>query len=212
MVRREHERALNRLRRALLVARLLSSESDVEREAARSALQRIGLAIVAKWQEGRSVDDLERGTAWFDHPAAVFLAVTRDCRFHFPERERVPFDSRVFAYLVASAREDFKAGRRSQPPRLRPEDMALLQSHAAPSPAVPDPMPDEVKKSRESRKNAESDHFGQLLGQLREDLTRELLREDGEQADQKRWRRRIFLVSGGLVASLAVIVAIAEIS
>jgi hypothetical protein len=192
---REHHRALNRLRRALLVVPLLSGESGVEREAARLALQRIGVAIVEEWNEGLPADGAPRGAAWFDHPAAVYLAVTRDCRCHFAERERVPFDASMFAALVASAREDFRTGRRALPPRLRPEDMVLLQSQIEPA-AVEPPKPIESN----------------YIGQLRESLMREFQREDAEAAEHLRRRRQMVLLSGSLAVSLAVILAFVGIS
>jgi len=192
---REHHRALNRLRRALLVVPLLNGGTDVEREAARLALQRIGTGIVEEWHEALAADGPQRSTAWFDHPAAVYLAATRDCCCHFAERERVPFDTNMFAALVAAAREDFRAGRRALPPRLRPEDMALLQSQVAP-PVVEPPKPIDPN----------------YIGQLREGLTREFQREDAKEAEHRRRRRQMVLLSGSLAVSLAIILAFVGIS
>jgi hypothetical protein len=153
VILREHAQALHRLRRANLVIRLLSSKLPSERAAARAALQRIASAITESWQGaanqgGTSPDGQAKDTDWFDHPAAVYRAVTLDCRYHLAERERAAFDPRVFAALVVTAIEDFKLGRRANPPRLRPEDLALLQSSAArfPMPVAEDleePAPDD---------------------------------------------------------------------
>ena len=125
VILQEHDQAMARLRRALPVIRLYEKlEAGPEREAARLALQRIGVAIVDMWQEARLSDGLPRGVGWFDSPAAVYRAVTRDACMHLQAAGRIPFDAEIYAELVAGDQEDLRAGRRQQIPRMRPLDMA----------------------------------------------------------------------------------------
>jgi len=67
---REHTHAMHRLRRAVLVVKLLNSKMGGERGAARSAMQRLGSAIVADWHAGAPAAP-GRNPGWLDHPAAV---------------------------------------------------------------------------------------------------------------------------------------------
>jgi len=203
---REHAQAMHRLRRAVLVVKLLNSKIEGERSAARSAMQRIGSGIVADWHPG-SGDNGPGAPAWLDHPASVYLGVTRDCRFHLAERERMAFDPSIYAWLVAAAQEDFLAGRRAQPPRLRPDDLVHLQSNFGPQ--VPEPpdfgvdAPVDVPTftddpAAEAEHEAESEHFARLREALAETVDRELLTE--QLAHQR--RRRFWLVSTSLAASI----------
>lgn len=214
---REHENAMRRLRRALLVVKLIDSKVEGERTAAYSALERIGSAIVATWQNGRTALGLPSNAAWFDHPAAIYLAVTQDCRFHLAERERMPFDPGVFAGLVATAQEDFKAGRRPQPPRLRPDDLVYLQAtvgsseHAAGVyPPGDDLEPDDLDAADELEPELQAaDHpDADRIAELREALAQAVTREIDMEASHQRLRRRCLMVSGSLAVGLALIVAI----
>jgi len=205
---REHAQAMHRLRRAVLVVKLLSSKIDGERGAARSALQRIGSGIVADWHPG-SGDSASGALAWLDHPASVYLSVTRDCRFHLAERERMAFDPSIYAWLVAAAQEDFLAGRRSQPPRLRPDDLVHLQANLGPHvPEPPDfsaeaPMDGPIFTDdpvAEAEHEAESAHFARLREALAETVDQEILIEQSA----RRRRRRLWLVSTSVAASVVV--------
>ncbi len=142
VVLRAHELTMRRLRRGALVIRLLQSQIPAEKRAARSALERIGIAVIDDWRAEENARSADTDFSWFDHPAAVYLAVAHDCRFHHRERDRAMFDADLFAELVADAQQDFKEGRRPKPPRLRAGDLTRLQSprsapHAAPQAAAP---------------------------------------------------------------------------
>jgi hypothetical protein len=129
VVLREHQMTLRQLRRAVPILRLfLDGSVDTEREAARAALHRIGTAIVGIWQQGKVADQLRRGQGWIDHPAALYQAVARDCRLQFNPPVDFKFEPTIFAALAAQTEEDFRAGRREHPPRLRPQDLANLQT------------------------------------------------------------------------------------
>ncbi len=133
LIWREHELTLKQLRRALPVMRLyLDGAAGAEREAAKAALYRIGAAIVAIWQEGRAADQLLRGEGWIDHPAALYRALMRDCRHQFTPPIDRPFDSEVFAELLADTQNDFLARVRPCPPRLQRGDLACLQTRHSP--------------------------------------------------------------------------------
>lgn len=211
-VYREHERTLRRLRRAVLVVKLLNSKVPGEREAARSALQRIGSAVVEDWRFGRSSRSTEKGFGWFDHPAAVYLAVTQDCRLHLHERERMPFDAAVFAALVANAQEDFTAGRRAEPPRLRPADLVHLQANVAsadgeaawhPGDAGQHPDSGFAEGAESPSRKAESDRIVDVRRAAAAALEDELIHE----AQTRRKRCCAWLVSGSLAAGAVLVVA-----
>lgn len=136
LVLRAHEQAMRRLRRGALIVRLLNSRIPAEKLAARAALERIGAAVLADWRAESNARYVDADFSWFDHPAAIYLAVAHDCRFHQRERDRAPFDTDLFAELVAGARQDFQEGRRAKPPRLRPGDLVRLETpHPAPESA-----------------------------------------------------------------------------
>ncbi len=216
-VYRNHEITMRRLRRAVLVVKLLTSKVAGEREAARAALQRIGSAISSDWEITQSGAYRGRSVSWFDHPAAVYLAVTHDCRFHLRERERMPFDPGVFAELVAVAQEDFTAGRRPEPPRLRPADLVYLQasmpradhhaeSHAAAGESI-EAMNGQTSEP-DPADQAESDRISTLREAVADAVQRELSAEEAA----RRSRRRLWLISGSVAASLVLILALAGIS
>ena len=188
---RDHHLAFNRMRRALLTIRALDSKLESEQEAARLALQRISSAIVTEWRDGPGADGARWSEAWFDHPAALYLAVTRDCRFHFGEAEREPFNPRIFAYLVTAAFDDFNTGRRQQPPRLRAEDMALLETNMT----TPADGPTELDTS--------------FITGLREQLAKEDQRQTNETSRLSKWRQKLLFSVGpaliGIAASIALV-------
>lgn len=206
-VYREHELSMRRLRRAVLVVKLLNSKVPGERAAARSALQRIGSAVAEDWLIGKAARAFDRGFGWFDHPAAVYLAVTQDCRFHLRERERMPFDTAVFAELVAYAQGEFQAGRRAEPPRLRPVDLVYLQANVAASDrnadgdlpgAEPHPWQSHPPESEAPLRQAEVERIVNLRQAVADAVQAELTQE----AVEHRKRRRFWLVSGLLAAGL----------
>jgi len=212
---RDHAHAMRRLRRAVLVVKLLDSRIDGERDAAKLALQRIGAGILADWQLNTR-DSTAGAHGWMDHPASVYLAVTHDCRAHMAERERMPFDPGLYAWLVAAAQEDFRTGRRSQPPRLRPDDLVHLQVNLAqPNGALSDPdnaepdVPDAftTHASRDPAEEAKHEAEGEHIARLREALAQSMDAEiETEQRIQQR-RRRVWLVSSSAAVILAATVA-----
>ncbi len=219
MILREHERTMRRLRRAVLVVRLLNSELPGEREAARAALQRIATAIAAEWQL-MGFTDPNRNICWFDHPASVYVAVTQDCRHHLPERERMAFDPALFAELAARAEDDFRAGRRAQPPRLRPNDLVYLQVNLTatedPPSATPAPEPSmaeagaetgattgtttEAASAQAAAPPPEPEQFSHLRAAVADGVLQELQAEATWQR-----RRRLGLIVGGLIGSALLI-------
>lgn len=220
IVYREHELTIRRLRRAVLVVKLINSKVPGEREAARSALQRIGAAITEDWQFSRGSHHSNRAISWFDHPAAVYLAVTQDCRFHLRERERMPFEASIFAELVAAAQQDFHAGRRAEPPRLRPADLVYLQAGVVAPELHPelhnviDPPADETDgaeaatPSGDPVRRAETDRILNLREAVADAVQQEL---STEEALRKR-RRRFWMITGSLAASLLLYLATTMIS
>lgn len=211
-VYREHELTMRRLRRAVLVVKLLDSEVPGEREAARSALQRIGSAVAEDWQLGRRSRAHEKGFGWFDHPAAVYLAVTQDCRFHLRERERMTFDTTVFADLVANAQEDFAAGRRAEPPRLRPADLVYLQANIAPVACDEDLDTGTLEPYGRLGfvQDVESPTFraeAERIVNLRQAVADAVQDELTQEAMARQKRRRLLLTSG-LLAAAATVLAI----
>lgn len=211
-VYREHELTLRRLRRAVLVAKLVDSEVPGEREAARAALQRIAAAITEDWQFSRGSRYANRAISWFDHPAAVYRAVTQDCQCHLQERERIPFDASIFAQLVASAQDDFDAGRRAEPPRLRPVDLVHLQTNVSSSlrqdahvPPGDDThaMEEAASAASDAIRKAETDR----ILNLREAVADAVQREISTEADDLR-RRRFWRISGALGASALLVLLI----
>lgn len=165
---RDHSRALNRLRRALLTARSLDSSLETERTAARRALQRIGAAIIQEWKANSPAGGTTWNASWLDHPAAIYIAATRHCRQHFPEAQQLPFDAKLFAALLAETQKEYEQGLRPNPPRLRPEDMVLLQANTAPT--EPEAVADETD----------------FIEKLRQDLPETIEREDQTAMTRKR--------------------------
>jgi hypothetical protein len=197
---RDHNCAMKRLRRALLTVRSLDSEFDAEREAARLALQRISKALVDEWYNQNDGTSIRWADGWFDHPGALYLAVTRDARNFFPEAQRVTFEAKTFSYLVTCAHQDFAAKRRNQPPRLRPEDMMLLQTRVEQPMAEPEAAP------------ADNANF---ITTLREDLAAAMVHEDKDEADRQLRRRKMVLMgigSGVLALLLAAATSLVTIS
>lgn len=205
VIRREHQLTLKHLRRALPVLRLfLDGSIGHEQEAARAALKRIGAAIAEVWQQGKVADHLRRGQGWIDHPAALYQAITRDCRHHFEPAVDMTFDPQVFAALVAQAEEDFRAGLREHPPRLRARDLASLQGAIRPA-AAPMEEPEIVAEPRaDLPENEIPENFGPQGGfnvdQLRQDLHAELASTDVA-SEAKDRRRRIMMVASGVLAA-----------
>jgi hypothetical protein len=212
VIRREHQLTLKHLRRALPVLRLfLDGPVGHEQEAARAALNRIGSAIAEIWQQGRVADQLRRGQGWIDHPAALYQAITRDCRHQFEPAVDMDFDPQVFAALVAQAEEDFRAGRRAHPPRLRPRDLASLQGPmkaaaqaATMSMEEPEPVPEPRHETRETEIPETFGPQGRLdVDRLRHDLSAELESTDGDNAARHTRRRRFLMVASGLLVASA---------
>jgi len=219
VVLREHQMTLKQLRRAVPIMRLfLDGSVDTEREAARAALHRIGTAIVGIWQQGKIADQLRRGLGWIDHPAALYQAVARDCRLQFNPPVDFKFEHTVFAALVAQTEEDFRAGRREHPPRLRPQDLASLQvtmkawpaaTRVEPTaagimndpPVEPGAMPDTTREPADpARKGFDADNLRHAVGE-------EIAAADRHAAARFARRRYMLMASCALAAGLGVIVA-----
>jgi len=211
VIRREHQLTIKHLRRAMPVLRLfLDGSIGHEREAARAALNRIGTAIAEVWQQGKVTDHLRRGQGWIDHPAALYQAITRDCRHHVEPAADMTFDQQVFAALVAQAEEDFRAGLRAHPPRLRARDLASLQG-AMRTATTPVEEPEIVAEPRAEVPETEiPGHFGPQGGfdadKLRHDLHAELASSDVASEAKDRRRRFMLVASGVLVACLGLFV------
>jgi hypothetical protein len=199
---REHELTLRQLRRAMPVLRLfLDGAQEMEREAAREALNRLGSAIVTLWHENGASDRLMRGDGWIDHPAAIYRAIARDCAEQLPANRRIPYDQAVFAHLVATAEADHRAGRRVRPPRLRDVDLLELPDHplAAPPPQPgPKPKPAAADPDDAARP-AETVDLSQLRDVFQEEVTR---REQRIEAWQNRGRKTLPWAIGLFAASL----------
>jgi len=226
IVLREHRLTIKNLRRAIPVMRLfLDGSVTTEREAARAALNRIGTSIAAIWQEGRAEDRLKRGQGWIDHPAALYRAITRDCRHQLKSHPEIPFNPTVFAQLVALAEEDFNAGRRTHPPRLRPSDFAGLQANlehrmrtAAPVDEVThDPemagldagAAEATETQMPEPPPAPRDRSLDLAG-LRQVYGSEMDAAEVTAEERKRRRRRVLLGSGAVAACLALVAVLAQ--
>lgn len=206
VIRREHLLTIKHLRRALPVLRLfLNSGMEHEKEAALGALNRIGSAIAEIWQQGKVADHLRRGQGWIDHPAALYQAITRDCRHQLEPAVDLEFDQQVFAALVAQSEEDFRAGRRQHPPRLRPRDLTSLQGSVKPSFAAAPPPVVEPDDSPEQVEEDVPETFGPQgrfdANRFRHDMSAELESSDDENAARHSRRRRYLLVASGLLAA-----------
>lgn len=191
---RDHSHALNRLRRALLTARSLESPLETERTAARRALQRIGTAIIHEWKASNPAGNGAWSPGWLDHPAAIYVAATRHCRMHFPETQQLSFDPKLFATLLAETQKEYEENRRPNPPRLRPEDMVLLQTNA---------------RSVEVEQPADENDF---IEKLREDLPSAILREDQSAMVRKRCCKAVMLGLAFLALSAVVVTSYVHMS
>jgi len=191
---RDHARALNRLRRALLTARSLESPLETERTAARRALERIGVAILREWKANSPAGGTAWNASWLDHPAAVYVAATHHCRQHFPEAQQLPFDAKLFAALLTQTQQEYEEGLRPSPPRLRPEDMVLLQAKAIPS--EPEPPVDETD----------------FIEKVREDLPDAIEREDKTAMTRKRCCRVAMLGLAFIALSAAALTSYVHMS
>lgn len=221
VVLREHELTMRNLRRAIPVLRLfLDGSVGAEKEAARAALGRIGGAIADLWRQGRTADQLKRGEGWIDHPAAIYRAIAGDCRFLMDIRPPLSFDPTVFAELVAKAEEDFRAGRRTHPPRLRPRDFAGLQANlAARTPPARAPFPQQSATPargaafRPAAEEARPVHAGARLdlNKLREDYSQDMEAADISAREKQLRRKRLLMGSGVAAASLLLVALISQL-